>query len=57
MNIKEDDLACKFESISRLGNYNGNYLAYGVLHDPIGSDNKDKDGFKLSGNCSFNLKK
>lgn len=37
-----------------MGNYRSTDLYYEMLCEPISSDNEEKQGFKLSGNCLIN---
>ena len=50
-----DDSEQKFETTSIIVKYRGNNLAYEMLYEPISSDNEDKEGGKLNGNCLINL--
>ena len=48
---KQDDPEWKFHT------YRVNNLFYDMLCDPTSSDNEEKEGDNLSGNCLINLKK
>ena len=47
----------KFDTTSIIGNYKGTNLSYGVLCEPISSDNEEKEVDKLTGDHTFNLQK
>ena len=49
------DSEWKIETTSRIGNYRGSYLAYDMLFQPISSDNEDKEGDNLTGNCLVSI--
>ena len=54
MNPEEDDSDWKSDTTLRIGNYRGNNLSYGMLCEPINSDNEETEGYKLSSNTFFN---
>ena len=55
MNPKEDYSDWKFETTSIIGDYRGTNSDYGMLCDNIISDNKKKEGDKISGNRVITL--
>ena len=55
MNPKVDGSDQYFYTTSRIGNYNGNTLAYDMLCETINSDNDEKEVDKISGNRLFNM--
>ena len=53
MKPEGDDSDWKYETASVIGNTRGTNLEYGMLCEPISSDNKERH--KLSGNLLVNL--
>ena len=47
-NSRGDCSDCNFDAPSRIGNFRGTSLDYDMSCDPLGSDNDDKEGDKLS---------
>ena len=54
MNPEEYYSNWKFGTTSIIGNNRATNLSYGILCEPLGSDNKYKEGHKIRGNYLVN---